>query len=615
MNDVPNIESSNSPAALSRPANMAELIAVTHTWTHLSDVRRSNLASSLRTISRIIGMPPETIALEPAALSAAVTGQPSQAFGLSPKRHQNVVTDLRCAMRLIGLILPRPQKTEPERPWRAVLDLTRNDLGRIRLRKFAAFCEKQQVLPGEVTEETFEHFAEHRGATEIVSRRKVDTSHLIRVWNGLVAAHPNLALPHLQLGPRSMNYTFPEHSFAGSFIDDLDNWCKAASRGDAADIFADLDTDNDKGATTPARPRRASSVKLRRAQIIAAASALRHLGWDQGQIRSLKDLVENFGAVKNIAKFHYDRRTGSATTGVFGILEVLRQVAKYHVGLAPDAVQKITALRNRVRPNRDGIAPRNRERLRMLQDPNMRAALLHLPAELMRRAPQEKHTDRQLRLAACAVALEILIICPLRISNVVGLRLDQHFRRAPTGKRHLSHIVIAGSEVKNATPVDWPIPSSSLPILNAWIENYRPRTESPGSPWLFPGKHGKRRDTGALRVALTTEITRFTGLHVHPHLMRHFAATLYLQHNPGQFEQVRRVLGHRSLQTTIDSYMPVETDAAARRFDDVVMKERSATRTLARGMRICKSFKHPTSLAAARKSTGHTAGSTRDGHS
>jgi hypothetical protein len=97
--------------------------------------------------------------------------------------------------------------------------------------------------------------------------------------------------------------------------------------------------------------------------------------------------------------------------------------------------------------------------------------------------------------------------------------------------------------------------------------------------------------------------------------MRHFAATLYLQHNPGQFEQVRRVLGHRSLQTTVNSYMPVETDAAARRFDDVVMKERSATRLLARGIHGAKPVRRPTSPATKPKSDRPALGSPSNGNS
>jgi integrase len=327
---------------------------------------------------------------------------------------------------------------------------------------------------------------------------------------------------------------------------------------------------------------RDSTIALRRAQILAAATALVHSGIDPSKIQALRDLVVPFGAVKSIARFHYDRRAGAATVGVFGVLEALRQVAKYHVRLPADDVLQISKLRDRVRPRKEGIVARNRERLRPLQDERHRAALLHLPAELLRQAAAAKRPSQRARLGACAVALEILLFCPLRISNLVHLRLDLHLRRTLGNGRRLTHIVIAAEETKNAASIDWPIPPASLPVMNAWISRYRGDSGCTAeSSWLFPGKFGGCRAVSSLRLVLEQEIARVTGLEIHPHLLRHFAAMLFLSHNPGHYETVRRVLGHKSLKTTIDSYMPAEADAAARRFDDVVLRERAVTRLVA----------------------------------
>jgi integrase len=63
-------------------------------------------------------------------------------------------------------------------------------------------------------------------------------------------------------------------------------------------------------------------------------------------------------------------------------------------------------------------------------------------------------------------------------------------------------------------------------------------------------------------------------LRVHPHLFRHLGAKLYLDANPGEYETVRRVLGHRSLQTTIDFYTGLETPAAVRHFDKTILNLR-----------------------------------------
>jgi integrase len=56
------------------------------------------------------------------------------------------------------------------------------------------------------------------------------------------------------------------------------------------------------------------------------------------------------------------------------------------------------------------------------------------------------------------------------------------------------------------------------------------------------------------------------------HLFRHATAKIYLDANPGGYEVVRRVLGHRSSDTTSRYYTGLETAAAVRHFDDTILK-------------------------------------------
>ena len=65
-------------------------------------------------------------------------------------------------------------------------------------------------------------------------------------------------------------------------------------------------------------------------------------------------------------------------------------------------------------------------------------------------------------------------------------------------------------------------------------------------------------------------------MRVHPHLFRHIAAKLYLDANPGSYEVMRRVLGHRSIETTTAFYTGLETAAAVRHFDATILKLRKS---------------------------------------
>jgi hypothetical protein len=50
---------------------------------------------------------------------------------------------------------------------------------------------------------------------------------------------------------------------------------------------------------------------------------------------------------------------------------------------------------------------------------------------------------------------------------------------------------------------------------------------------------------------------------------------------PSRYEDVRRLLGHRDVKTTQAFYIRFETEAAAVRFDGIVLKEKTATRAIA----------------------------------
>jgi integrase len=69
---------------------------------------------------------------------------------------------------------------------------------------------------------------------------------------------------------------------------------------------------------------------------------------------------------------------------------------------------------------------------------------------------------------------------------------------------------------------------------------------------------------------------KFTGLKINPHLFRHIAGKLFLDARPGQYEVVRRVLGHRSIATTTSIYAGAETRAAGQHFAAVIAERRRA---------------------------------------
>jgi integrase len=69
---------------------------------------------------------------------------------------------------------------------------------------------------------------------------------------------------------------------------------------------------------------------------------------------------------------------------------------------------------------------------------------------------------------------------------------------------------------------------------------------------------------------IVDQVQESTGLRITVHQFRHAAGALLLKHRPGEYELVRRILGHKSIQTTIKFYCSLETTQASEIFTDIV---------------------------------------------
>jgi len=55
---------------------------------------------------------------------------------------------------------------------------------------------------------------------------------------------------------------------------------------------------------------------------------------------------------------------------------------------------------------------------------------------------------------------------------------------------------------------------------------------------------------------------------------RHLAAKVYLDQNPGGFELVRQLLGHKNQKTTVGAYGGINTKRAGRAHAELIMQIR-----------------------------------------
>ena len=116
-------------------------------------------------------------------------------------------------------------------------------------------------------------------------------------------------------------------------------------------------------------------------------------------------------------------------------------------------------------------------------------------------------------------------------------------------------IALPPEEMKNGKALDYFLDRDSCELVQTYLSRFRGRLAEPGNPFLFPGKvEGGHKHLAVLRVQITKVMRDELGAVWHPHLFRHLAAGLYLEENPGEYETVRRLLGHARIETTVRYY-------------------------------------------------------------
>jgi len=279
-------------------------------------------------------------------------------------------------------------------------------------------------------------------------------------------------------------------------------------------------------------------------------------------------------------RFFLDRAGGKPTKQTYDIACVVKTLARHGAHVDEAHLNELKAICRSIKVKLNeftidtGPSPKNRDRLRQFDEPTNVAALVTLPQRILAEMRGvKKPTHAQALEVQTAVAIELLLMTALRITNLAEIDLDRHLIRSRPGG--VVNLAIPRSQVKNRIDIEAVLPAESVRLLDEYLTLYRPVLLNEPSKWLFPGRDSKRpKCTPALRKGIVNCVAQRCGLKIHPHLFRHLGAKTYLDANPGAYGLMRLVLGHKSVDTTTKFYCGFETPAAMRHFDDHVLKLR-----------------------------------------
>lgn len=219
-----------------------------------------------------------------------------------------------------------------------------------------------------------------------------------------------------------------------------------------------------------------------------------------------------------------------------------------------------------------GFTDKNTALIRRVLSDGVWARVIRLPWEMMAaaRSRRDHAPVGAAVIAQLAVAIAILTVAPVRLANLTAIELGQNLVK-PGGPGSDYWLVFPEHDVKNRVRLEFPLGSRLTRLIDDYVHDFRPvLVRGRNEDWLFPGQRGGAKGKIAFSGQITKAVERATGLRITVHQFRHAAGALLLRERPGEYELLRQLLGHKSVQTTIGAYVGLESIAAARIYGEIV---------------------------------------------
>lgn len=524
-----------------------------------TSTKKRDLKSSVTTFCKVAGRSPREILVVPSKLRELRESVSPLAAGLTQRRWANVCSGLNKAVELVRDLVPSRNTTPLLPEWKAKLAVLPNKLAR-KLSAGMRYLSGKGITPDTVTTADLQEYCDAIVADRMRRNAEQAADAFAWAWNRTANQFPDWPQMQIPRQDKRDRYTYPLEHFPASFAADIEAYIGRLTQGI---LFDDDDDDVDLGPLRAVRP---ATAATRRRQVRAAASCLVHSGVPANEIQSIATLVE-VQHVRQILHFLMQRQNGEASGGVAQMGALLAKLALHWVKVSPEHHLRLRRVAARVAVQSSGMTAKNRERLRPFDDEELVVDFVCLPDTIRKAVERDKRPPRlKVRHAQMAAAIAILLVIPLRRTNLAAIDIHRHL----VPNRNGVYLVIPEHETKNRQPINFQIPTFALDVIKWYMLEYRPYLLSGDSTALFPGRNGLPKSPATLAIQIKDTVREFLGLEFNIHLFRHAAGKIFLDLNPGNYEVVRQLLRHKSINTTTGAYAGAETRKAGLLYAEVV---------------------------------------------
>ena len=541
---------------------LADVIAELERDTSLSPTRQRDLKSALRRLCTLIDRPPSRVPASISELRGAINGLNPVQARISAKTMQNLRANVLAALRRSAT--QEPERTTLSRSWQDLYGRLPDKRFKSGLSRFMRFCSANNVAPEAVDDMVVSNFVVWLDEATLVPKPHELHRRTCRLWNDAVETIPGWPFQRLSVPDyREPRRSIPLSALPLPFQHEVARYL---------DWLADPDPFDDE---RPRRALKARTLALRRKLIELAASAWVLRGHDREQLRSLADLIDE-RAAKEVLRFYLAQNRPASPTFLCSLAQLLFSIAKEWVRVNETHLQSLRNIRRQLPPVPTGMTDKNRRTLRQFEDPEALHRLLLLPQQLIAEAGQcGTLRERTAIKAQLAVAIELLLLAPIRMSNLITLRIGHELIR-PTGGTAGYRLAIGPSETKNTEPIDFALPPHLTELIDAYLQEFRMLLTGHTNPYLFPARTQGHKAQSTFSQQIQEMLVERLGFRMTPHQFRHFSAWFYLRNRPGDFVTVQKLLGHKNIKTTINFYAKLDTLTAGQHYDEIIANVRES---------------------------------------
>jgi integrase len=541
---------------------IADLIVRVQAAEALPRSTRQNWCWALRAVARAVGKDLAAIPAHPEFLRPLLKGAAPASIGLTRPAWNNVRSLVGKVFEWVGAASMPAHYQAPFAPdWAELWDklpLGKNAL-RMQLSRLFHFCSAQGIGPDAMNDDVLETFNQALVTESIVRLPYEIYRGAAKSWNNAAELIPDWPKQRLTVPSRKVVFCLPWDAFPPTLLSDVETYLRRA---------AGLDLSDDHFT----RAQRPATLQTRQWQLQLLATAIHKSGIPLNALGNLRSILQPEFAADGL-EYLRDRNKGVSSVQISHLAAFLPTLAR-RLEMPQEVISRLQRMKKKLKVTQNGMTLRNREALRAFDDPAAVRALLGFPDRILKEVQASgRKGRREAKKIQTALLVALLLNAPVRVQNLASIDLDRHLFEVGGRDNRVVHLRFPAIEVKNAADLEFPLMTETVDLLDLYLKAWRPLCPGQATSFLFPGNRpGRSKGKATLSAQIKELVFAYTRLDMPAHRFRHAVGKIFLDRNPGQYEVIRQLLGHKDIKTTIDFYAGAETVSAARHYHRTILQ-------------------------------------------